>query len=45
LIWEAGGIITGIDGKPFSLERPRFVAAGSAGLHAELVELVGDHEL
>jgi myo-inositol-1(or 4)-monophosphatase len=45
LIWEAGGIITGIDGKPFSLERPRFVAAGSAGLHAELFELVGDHEL
>jgi myo-inositol-1(or 4)-monophosphatase len=41
LIQEAGGIITGIDGRPFSLERPTFIAAGSAVLHAELFELVG----
>jgi myo-inositol-1(or 4)-monophosphatase len=42
LVTEAAGTITGIDGKPFSLERPAFIAAGSTGLHAELFNLVGD---
>jgi myo-inositol-1(or 4)-monophosphatase len=44
LISEAGGIITGIDGRPFSLERPKFIAAGSTKLHAEIFGLVGDRE-
>jgi myo-inositol-1(or 4)-monophosphatase len=42
LIGEAGGTITAIDGQPFSLDRPTFIAAGSTGLHATLLELVGD---
>jgi myo-inositol-1(or 4)-monophosphatase len=42
LIAEAGGIMTAINGQPFSLERPTFIAAGSAGLHARLFDLVGD---
>ncbi|HJS06939.1 MAG TPA: inositol monophosphatase family protein [Pirellulales bacterium] len=42
LISEAGGTITALDGQPFSLERPTFIAAGSAGLHATLFDLVGD---
>jgi myo-inositol-1(or 4)-monophosphatase len=42
LVSEAGGTITGIDGQDFSVDRPKFLAAGSAKLHAELYELVGD---
>jgi myo-inositol-1(or 4)-monophosphatase len=42
LITEAGGKITALNGQPFSLERPTFIAAASAALHAELFELVGD---
>jgi myo-inositol-1(or 4)-monophosphatase len=42
LVREAGGMITGIDGRPFSVERPKFIAAGSAALHAQLFELIGD---
>ena len=42
LISEAGGTITALDGQPFSLERPTFIAAGSVGLHATLFELIGD---
>jgi len=42
LVSEAGGTITGIDGQPFSVERPKFIAAGSAKLHADLLALVGD---
>ena len=42
LVSEAGGTITGIDGRPFSLARPRFIAAGSPTLHAELFALIGD---
>jgi myo-inositol-1(or 4)-monophosphatase len=41
LVSEAGGTITGIDGRPFSLARPRFIAAGSPTLHAELFALIG----
>ena len=33
LVREAGGVITCIDGLPFSVDRPKFIAAGSAGLH------------
>ena len=42
LVSEAGGTITDFYGKSFSLERPAFVAAASAELHAELIQLVGD---
>ncbi|MEX2139277.1 MAG: inositol monophosphatase family protein [Pirellulales bacterium] len=43
LVSEAGGTITGIDGREFSVDRPKFIAAGSAKLHAELLALVGDN--
>jgi myo-inositol-1(or 4)-monophosphatase len=42
IVSEAGGVITGVDGRPFSLARPRFIAAGTANLHAELLALIGD---
>ncbi len=42
LVGEAGGTITGIDGGEFSLDQPRFIAAGSARLHAEIYGLIGD---
>lgn len=42
LVKEAGGTITGIDGRVFCVDRPMFVAAGSAKLHSELCSLVGD---
>jgi myo-inositol-1(or 4)-monophosphatase len=41
LVVEAGGTITGIDGQEFCVDRPQFLAAGSAKLHAELHALVG----
>jgi myo-inositol-1(or 4)-monophosphatase len=42
LVTEAGGTITGIDGAPFSVDRPKFIAAGSAELHTALLSLIGD---
>jgi myo-inositol-1(or 4)-monophosphatase len=42
LIIEAGGTISGIDGAAFSVDRPKFIAAASAELHAILLDLVGD---
>jgi myo-inositol-1(or 4)-monophosphatase len=38
IIQEAGGIITAFDGGPFNLARPNLLAAGTAELHAELLE-------
>jgi myo-inositol-1(or 4)-monophosphatase len=37
LIREAGGVVTGRDGGPFSLAKPHFVSAASAELHGELL--------
>lgn len=45
LIQEAGGIITNFVGGPCSLEKPRYIATGSAELHRELLALVGDASL
>jgi myo-inositol-1(or 4)-monophosphatase len=42
LVIEAGGRITGIDGSPFSVDRPKFIAAGSTELHSKLYRLIGD---
>jgi myo-inositol-1(or 4)-monophosphatase len=42
LVREAGGTLTGIDGLPFSLDRPPFVAAATAELHAEVLALVAE---
>ena len=42
LVEEASGMITGIDGREFSLDQPRFIAAGSSKLHAEIFSLIGD---
>ncbi len=40
ILREAGGEISGIDGQPFCLERPHFVSAASAPLHAELLQVL-----
>ncbi len=40
LVREAGGTVTAVDGSPFRMTHPRFVAAASAELHAELLPLV-----
>lgn len=37
---EAGGIVTAIDGTPFRLDHPHFVAASSAELHTELLRVL-----
>jgi len=37
---EAGGKVTGLDGAPFSVERPAVVAAANSVLHAELMEVL-----
>lgn len=42
LIREAGGTLTGIDGQPFSLINPPFVAAATIELHSELLELIAE---
>jgi myo-inositol-1(or 4)-monophosphatase len=42
LIREAGGTITGADGRAFSLDHPRFIAAGTKQLHTEIYSLIGD---
>ena len=36
LVREAGGIVTGRDGKPFDLWKPHFVASAGSELHADL---------
>jgi myo-inositol-1(or 4)-monophosphatase len=40
LVREAGGEITAIDGGPFNLERPQFIAAATGALHRELCGLL-----
>ena len=40
LVCEAGGTITALDGSPFHISRPRFLAASTPTLHAELLPLV-----
>lgn len=43
LIAEAGGIITRLDGSPFVLEDPKFVASAGDSLHAELAKVLQSH--
>ena len=33
IVCEAGGVMTALDGKPFRLDRPQFIAAASEPLH------------
>ena len=40
MIEESHGLLTGIDGQPFELSTPHLLCAGSAALHASLLELV-----
>ncbi|HEX3999496.1 MAG TPA: inositol monophosphatase family protein [Pirellulales bacterium] len=40
-IREAGGIMTGLDGSPFRLDRPEFIAAATEPLHRELRSMLG----
>jgi myo-inositol-1(or 4)-monophosphatase len=42
LVQEAGGSIVGIDGQPFTIEKPQFIATGTAELNATLMGLIGD---
>jgi myo-inositol-1(or 4)-monophosphatase len=41
LIREAGGLITSLDGSPFRLDRPQFIAAATEPLHRQLRAIVG----
>ncbi|HAY81198.1 MAG TPA: inositol monophosphatase [Planctomycetaceae bacterium] len=43
LVTEAGGIITRLDGSPFVLEDPKFVASASSPLHEELAQILQSH--
>ncbi|HZZ74170.1 MAG TPA: inositol monophosphatase family protein [Pirellulales bacterium] len=40
LVQEAGGCVTALDGSPFHITRPRFLACANQVLHAELLPLV-----
>jgi len=39
-VQEAGGKVSSLDGGPFSLERPRFLATGTTELHQAMLPLV-----
>jgi myo-inositol-1(or 4)-monophosphatase len=45
ILQEAGGIITNPDGGELDINRPRFVAAGTRELHAEMMKLVGEEPM
>jgi myo-inositol-1(or 4)-monophosphatase len=36
IVREAGGVVSGVDGRELDLADPRFIAAGTAALHAQL---------
>ena len=38
LVRQAGGSVTGMDGRPFRVDQPHLIAAASPELHAELLE-------
>jgi myo-inositol-1(or 4)-monophosphatase len=40
MVTEAGGTVTGLDGKPLDIERPEMVASASEPLHAEVMEVL-----
>lgn len=37
LVREAGGIVTAVDGRPFDIDAPRFLASSTRNLHTELL--------
>lgn len=37
LVREAGGVVTAVDGGPIDLDRPKFLASSTPGLHEELL--------
>ncbi|MFV1964084.1 MAG: inositol monophosphatase [Pirellulaceae bacterium] len=41
IVRESGGVVASIDGTPFQLDHPKFVAASSRELHAQLIHLLG----
>ncbi|MCU0877341.1 MAG: inositol monophosphatase [Pirellulaceae bacterium] len=40
MVTEAGGTVTGLDGKPIEIERPEMVTSASEPLHAEVMEVL-----
>jgi myo-inositol-1(or 4)-monophosphatase len=40
LVRESGGVLSSIDGTPFQLDHPKFVAAATPQLHAQLVNIL-----
>jgi myo-inositol-1(or 4)-monophosphatase len=44
LVEEAGGTVTGIDGRPLDVYQGHFAAAATSELHAELLALLGRAE-
>lgn len=41
LVEEAGGVVSNLQGGPFDLDNPEFIAAATPELHAELLEILG----
>jgi myo-inositol-1(or 4)-monophosphatase len=41
IVREAGGMLTHLDGTPFSLDRPQLVAAATPSLHREVQQVLG----
>lgn len=41
LVCEAGGVMSELDGRPFCVDRPQFVAAATEPLHRELRSILG----
>jgi len=44
ILREAGGVLSSLDGSPFDLARPKFACAGTAALHAQLLEILARAE-
>jgi myo-inositol-1(or 4)-monophosphatase len=40
LVLEAGGTVTGVDGRPFAIDPPHIIAAPTPSLHAELKAVI-----
>jgi myo-inositol-1(or 4)-monophosphatase len=44
ILREAGGVVSSLDGSRFDLARPKFACAGTAALHAQLLEILARAE-
>lgn len=40
LVEEAGGVVTNLQGGPFDVDNPRFIAAANPDMHAAILELI-----